>query len=388
MSHPDSPPRDPGAGAVRFLHTSDWQLGMRRRFLGEEAARFLQARIDAIRTIARVAREERCECIVVAGDVFESNQVDRTTVLRAMEALAEAPCPVFLLPANHDALEAASVWKSPAFLQRRPPSVRLLEGTEPLLVRPGFEIAGSPWTSKRPMRDLVAEAIARPPPPPGTVRVLVAHGGVDRLAPDRTDPALIGVDAAVRALDEGRIHYLALGDRHSVTEVHPRIWYSGAPEPTDFDETAAGEALVVDCSPERCAVERRPIGRWRFLSLDADLASAADVETFAARLRAIDAKERTVLKLSLRGTLSLAARARLDEAIGEMRALFASLELWERRTELAVAPDADDLARLPLSGFARAALDDLAARAREASPEAERARDALALLFRLAGGAP
>ena len=37
---------------VRFVHTSDWQLGMTRHFLeGEAQARYTAARIDAIRSI-------------------------------------------------------------------------------------------------------------------------------------------------------------------------------------------------------------------------------------------------------------------------------------------------------------------------------------------------
>jgi len=43
---------------IRFLHTSDWQLGMTRSFLSEEAqARYTQARFDAIRTMGRIAKK-------------------------------------------------------------------------------------------------------------------------------------------------------------------------------------------------------------------------------------------------------------------------------------------------------------------------------------------
>ena len=74
---------------VRFIHTADWQLGMTRHFLSPEAqARFTQARIDGIRTIGNVAREEGASFVVVAGDVFESNQLEPRTVRRTIEACA------------------------------------------------------------------------------------------------------------------------------------------------------------------------------------------------------------------------------------------------------------------------------------------------------------
>ena len=43
----------------RLLHSGDWQLGMKRRYLGEDAqARFDEARFDAIRRIGEIADRE------------------------------------------------------------------------------------------------------------------------------------------------------------------------------------------------------------------------------------------------------------------------------------------------------------------------------------------
>ena len=63
---------------MRFLHTGDWQLGMTRHFLNDGAqARFTEARFQAVVRMAEIAREEGCSFAVVAGDVFETNQVGR-----------------------------------------------------------------------------------------------------------------------------------------------------------------------------------------------------------------------------------------------------------------------------------------------------------------------
>lgn len=44
---------------IRFIHTSDWQLGMTRHFLSPDAqARFTAARIDAIKTIGSLAESK------------------------------------------------------------------------------------------------------------------------------------------------------------------------------------------------------------------------------------------------------------------------------------------------------------------------------------------
>ena len=188
------------------MHTSDWQLGVTRQFLNADSqALWTAARFEGIRNLGRIAKEEGCEFIVVAGDIFESNQVDRRTVLRACEVMAGISVPIYLLPANHDPLDAGSVFASKTWLERKPAHVHVLDTPDqPLQVRPGVEVVGAPWTSKRPLNDLVAAAAARLDPSPGVLRVMVGHGAVDSLSPDRDNPAVIKVADAERDVRDGR----------------------------------------------------------------------------------------------------------------------------------------------------------------------------------------
>jgi DNA repair exonuclease SbcCD nuclease subunit len=203
----------------------------------------------------------------------------------------------------------------------------------------------------------------------------VAHGN-GGAAGNHGDPATIDIDAAARAIDEKRMHYLALGDRHSTTRMAERIWYSGTPEPTAFDEIDAGHALVVDLDGKECRVARRPVGQWRFEERKWPLAGRADVDALGLWLDELPAKDTTVVKLRLKGTLGLADRAALDRMLAEQAHVFAGLE---RRDRFSLAPGEGDLAALGLRGFARATLDSLVAREGD-----EAAGDALALLYRLA----
>jgi DNA repair exonuclease SbcCD nuclease subunit len=374
---------------VRFLHSSDWQLGVTRRFLGEDCqARWSAARFDAICRLGQVAAEERCEFVVVAGDVFESNQVDRKTVARACEALSVIRVPVFLLPGNHDPLDAASVFRSAIWIAKKPADVHVIEALgRSLEVRPGVEVAGAPWTSKRPLRNLVAAAADELVPLVGGVRVLLAHGVVDTLSPDPGDPAAICLSDAERGIAQGRFHYLALGDRHSLTGVGAsgRIWYSGTPEVNDFDEVDPGQILVVEVGPDGVVTTPHRVGRWRFLEERAAVSSAEDIEALGRRLESLPDKDRTVLKLGFVGTLTLRQHARLEEIVGDARDLFAAVVHLESGSELVVVPDDSDFADLSLAGFAATAVERLRARTTTSSPEAAAARDALALLVRLVG---
>lgn len=374
---------------VRFLHSSDWQLGVTRRFLGEDCqTRWSAARFDAISRLGQVAAEERCEFVVVAGDVFESNQVDRKTVARACEALSVIPVPVFLLPGNHDPLDAASVFRSAIWIAKKPAKVHVIEALgRSLEVRPGVEVAGAPWTSKRPLQNLVAAAAGELVPLVGGVRVLLAHGAVDTLSRDPGDPAAICLSEAERGIAEGRFHYLALGDRHSLTSVGAsgRIWYSGTPEVNDFDEVDPGQILVVEIGPDGVVATPHRVGRWRFLEERAAVSSAEDIEALGRRLESLPDKDRTVLKFGFVGTLTLRQHARLEEIVADARDLFAAVVDLESGSELVVVPDDSDFADLSLAGFAATAVERLRARTTTSSPEAAAARDALALLVRLVG---
>ncbi len=374
---------------VRFLHTADWQLGMTRHFLGPEAQpRFAAARTDVIRTMGALAEAEGCTFVVVAGDVFETNQVDRQVVVRALDAMAARPAITFyLLPGNHDPLDAASVFRSPTFLQHQPPNVVVLAESGPVPVAPGVELLAAPWRTKRPLTDLVSATLAEAPAD-GTVRVVVGHGAVDHLSPDDANPALVQVAAVEAALEEGRAHYVALGDRHSATEVgrSGRIWYSGAPEPTDFREERPGHVLVVALDAEGAVeVTPHPVGTWRFLRHEAALTGEADLDALDALLDEQPDKARTIVRLALVGQLSLAEKARLDAVLAHHQDLFASLEGWDRRIDLVVLPDDADFDDLDLQGFAGEAVADLRATAAGEGAEARSAQDALALLVRLAG---
>ena len=371
--------------SFRFLHTGDWQLGMTRHFFSEGVQeRFAQSRFDAIRELGRIAEEEECQFMVVCGDVFESNLVDRKTVLRALEALKDVPVPVYLLPGNHDPLNAASVYRSTTFLERTPAHVHVIEDTTPICVDEGIEIVGIPWTSKRPLQDLVALATGQLEAVVDTLRVCVAHGMVDNLSPNPDDPALISLHAAENAISQNKIHYLALGDRHSLTEVGDSgcMWYAGTPEPTDYNEVKPGFALVATINEAGVTTKGVNLGRWKFIEHEIDLNTKEDIAALRSRLENLEDKERTVVKLRLVGALSLSLHSELEELISHFQEILGAVET--RMNNLVVIPEDADFMDLGFSGFASHTVERLRSNIEESGSDTITS-DALALLVRLAG---
>ena len=374
---------------VKFLHTADWQLGMARHYLGRDAqARFSAARLDAIEQMARLATNEQCEFVVVCGDVFESNQVQRQVLVRAFGKMAAFPqLTFFLLPGNHDPLHASSIYSSPTFIERRPLNVKVLTGSEPVQAAPEVELIPAPWLNKHPTTDLVEAACGRLEQT-SSLRIIVGHGAIDSMSPDPNDPKAIALERLEERISAGLIHYVALGDRHSTTDVGTtgRVWHAGAPEPTDYTEIDPGNVLVVDLDLDAnsVSVERRHLGTWCFVSRDWHLSSDKDIDTLEEWLSNLDNKDRAIVKVSLVGQVSVAQKARLDTILDHNVDLFAAVETWERRSDLTVIPDDADLDHFGLSGFAHEALLNLHKMA-ESGEETLIARDALSLLYRLVG---
>ncbi|HSL56619.1 MAG TPA: exonuclease SbcCD subunit D [Acidimicrobiales bacterium] len=366
---------------MRFVHTADWQLGMRRHVLsGEAQGRFTQDRIDAVAAVMRLAEREGAAFVVVAGDAFDDNQVEPATVARALEALRATAVPVWILPGNHDTYDSGSVYRRRELVERLPAHVRVVTDTTPVEVAPGVELVGAPWTSKRPGADPVADALGSLPPAEGVLRVLLAHGGCDAVAYGGQESAQLRLADLEAPLADGRVHYVALGDRHSTDAVGAtgRIWYSGAPEPTAHVEHAPGNALVVDLAPGEITVTPHRVGRWSFRDARFDLDGPADVERLRRWFADSADPARTVARVALRGTVSLRDRAAVDAVLAEARLTHAAVDEWERHTDLVVAPDEADLEALDVGGFVRTALDELVA------DDDPAALDAVRLLYRLA----
>src|ERR1700730_14453085 len=358
---------------MRFLHTADWQLGMTRHFLaGDAQPRYSAARRDAVAGLGALAAEVGAEFVVVAGDVFEHNQLPPKVIGQSLEAMRAIGIPVYLLPGNHDPLDASSVYTSALFSAACPAHVNVV-------YRPRLP------------HDLCA-AVLDGLPANGVTRVLVGHGGVDVLDPDPTKPSLIRLAGVEDALARGAVHYAALGDKHSLTEVGStgRVWYSGSPEVTNYDDVEAdpGHVLIVDvdeADPRHpVSVEAPKVGRWRFSTLSRQVDNSRDIADLDLNLDLMPDKDRTVLRLALIGSLTVTDRASLDACLDKYSRLFASLRVWDSHSELAVIPADGEFSDLGIGGFAAAAVEELVEVARVGDGEtAGDAQAALALLLRL-----
>lgn len=358
----------------RFLHTADWQMGRTySRFDTEDGAALVEARFEAIETLARLATEHQCDAVLVAGDVFDAQTVSDRTIRRVFNATQGFSGPWVMLPGNHDAALVESVWTRAKRLDAVPDNVHLaLEPNVIALDEQKLSVLCAPLTQRHTYEDLT-EPFADYNTPEPHVRVGLAHGSVQGLLSediDATNP--IAPDRS----QTSQLDYLALGDWHGTKRIDDRTWYSGTPEPERFRNNDAGQVLIVTINEPGVAPDTKVVttARYQWHQWRETLSVDSDLDGLLERLQ--DLPEPSVLDLRLNGQITLAGEERLNQALSVAEARFRSLQC--DRSGLKLVPTDDDIATLKADGYLGEVIEEL--RDERSGDQSELAREALAIL--------
>jgi len=368
--------------SIKFVHSADWQLGKPFGSIeGDTAALLREERFEVVKRIAALANERNVDAVIVAGDVFDSVTTPDQVIRRALEAMKAFNGSWVLLPGNHDPALSESPWTR---IERigQPANVILAIASETILLANGrLAVLPAPLTRKNEPDD-VTRWMDTAETPIGSVRVGLAHGSISDRLPEGDAKNEIANDRAVTA----NLDYLALGDWHGTTEIAPKTWYSGTPEPDRFPRNDPGNVLVVTIEHPGAipSVEKVAVGHFHWRRSEVASGVGGDEDPASAIEAAIEVvaeiPNATLLHLTVSGTVDLAGRRRIDSC----------LDAWQARLKylhrdlksLVNEPSVDDLDAIDKSGFIRAAVNRLKAKADDpADPEHEIARTALRILY-------
>ena len=291
---------------IRFIHTADWHIGKRfGRFDPDKAALLRDARARIVDRVAELARQEDARIVLVAGDVFDGPGLADASLRRLTARLAaHDDIDWHFLPGNHDPDEVNGIWQR--FVGFLGTARHVSVSRQPVAV----ELSDDAVLLPAPLH---ARALAHDPTAwmdgcrtaDGVIRVGLAHGSVKGFGSGGDASIPLSLDRAARA----GLNYLALGDWHGVSEVAPRTWYSGTPEPDQFPDNEPGYALCVEI-PDAGSVpvvtqHRLAHFNWRHITLDAEVLGQGGDELEASVCNPAGCGDRTLLHLSLRGRVSL-----------------------------------------------------------------------------------
>ena len=285
---------------MKFLHTADWQMGMKAESLGNKAAeRVRQARMDAAQRVIQVAKKNGAEMILFAGDMFEDNAVDRSLVRKVGEILESFGKPVFLIPGNHDPSVPGSVWEHSVWKESK--NLHVIRTAE-AIERENCILFPGPIQEKHSTKNPMAWIDDRQES--DKICIAIAHGNVKSISEAKEFP--IPVDAPSRyGLD-----YVALGHWHSYQTYADkngaeRMAYCGAHETTKFGETDSGKVVLVEIAKRGATPILKPIstGNLVWQTWEETIHQPGELKALSKKLDAVSQPKSTLLRIHLKGIL-------------------------------------------------------------------------------------
>lgn len=364
---------------MKFIHSSDLQIGKTFSFFEPEVASILQdARQAVVRTLGEAAMKSGATAILISGDIYERQQMSQQTLARSIENMRSFNgIQWHLMPRNHDHYREDGLWDrlarmqlpSNVFLYTRPGAVQIVGGKEsPVFLLP------APLRFTSSASDLT-DYMNNEPSPDGAIRIGMAHGSIQGFGSEGEASNYVAPGRA----DDAGLSYLAMGDWHRQMKVSDRCWYSGTPEPDQFKTPQAakttlcngGSALLVEITDPRMLpiVVPIPTGRYQWHRVEKVLTDDAQIDLFERDLRALDPDlSRIVLDLRVTGAVSLSGRNAFEQRI--LQSVGAALRGFRfDEAGLVLNPTDHDLDEIDRSGFVRVAADRLRSLAGDTSDQ-------------------
>ena len=359
---------------VKFVHTGDLHIGMPATGLGEAGERVRAARLESLGKILEIAGEITADAILIAGDIFDDNQVDPSLVEKVAALLNDKTrIPTHIIPGNHDPYTRDSVYRRPVWGQLRE-HIRLLTTPEPVELTEGVKLFPCPLFRKHGFEDPTAWIPSRDGE---SIRIGLAHGSIPIRPGVGDDDFPIPLDAA----DKLQLDYLALGHWHSQMP-HPygqseaRTWYCGAHEATRFGQDGAGNVLAVTIddpgAPPKVESISCSVLNWNDYPINL---SDVPLDEAIRLLRELPEAENTLLRIELTGKASGNDDATVADLVAVVQERFLACQVDDSK----VAPASiDDLDKLLASPYLRESAIELESAATGETTDDEPAAEATA----------
>ena len=294
---------------MKLLATADLHIGMKFGTYDEVKGELADARYDALARCIEISRDEECDLLIIAGDLFDRQNVSRADIGRTADILSGFEgAALLVLPGNHDFFTGVDggPWET---LSRRmesgsAPFELLSEGRVYSLGHYGLPVSiwPGPCTAKHSDSDAVSWI-------PGTdskredgeMVIGVAHGSLQGLSPDQDRKYY---PMTTQQLKNTGADLWIVGHTHTPypegDSTAPWLFVPGTPEPDGFDCSHAGGAWVVDLTPDGVSAYcRRTTGTYRFLDVKRRIRHIDDIGQVTGPERGAG----TLLRLTLEGAL-------------------------------------------------------------------------------------
>ena len=283
---------------VKFLHTADWHLGIKYKQLGDKANEARDIRLKSVQRLLDCAKNNNVDFVLVAGDLFDGNHVNRNLVDAVSKMFMElSPIPVYVLPGNHDPLTRDSLFNETVWESLN--NVTIFRSPEPLDIE-NVTLFPCPITQKQSKEDPTQWINTEDD---NQINIGVAHGNLQVGFIEDANFPINPERSKLSGLD-----YLALGEWHSLFEHKDsdgvtRTLYPGTPETTKFGEVNSGQAVIVEINAPDEIPQITPVetGSLSWQKMVKEVNTLSDANNIQIELREIRNPENNIISFILKG---------------------------------------------------------------------------------------
>lgn len=289
--------------SVKILHCADLHIGASEIFLGSRAESRRAETLITFEKIINIARENSVDIMLISGDLFNSNNIEKSLTDRVFNCFASIPDTKIVYAAgNHDPLE----FESPFLKYTLPDNVYVLK-TEDCFVEfselntrvygKSFKevyMKGSPYFSLN--------------TDPDFINIMCIHGDLNADLNSNYN------SISNEFIKNSGMDYVALGHIHKRTEPQKigNVYFSycGCPEGQGFDELLQKGVYLGEISKTECDLQFVPTAKRMHIAENIDIstlensAQIADTALLLLKQKYGDTYAENLYKIILTGSIS------------------------------------------------------------------------------------
>lgn len=286
--------------SVKILHCADIHIGAVESFLGPLAESRRYETLLTFEKIIDTAVQNSVNIVLIAGDLFDSNDIPLSFVDKVFEKIASAPeIKVVYCAGNHDPLNSTSPFR----VRQIPENLFVLNCFDSCFTFEDIKVR----VYGRSFEDVYLkgeEQFTLKVPNDDYINILLQHGEL------RNDLGSDYNSITPKFLKTCQMDYVALGHVHKATPIgkieNTFLAYCGCPEGQGFDELGEKGVYIGEISKGECNLEFLPISRRKHINEKIDITNVEDIYSHSLSLitkKFGDEYANNLYKIELIGTI-------------------------------------------------------------------------------------
>ena len=330
---------------IKIFHTADLHIGMKyNRYPDGIKNELVDARLDVLDRLIRMANDEECNIFAIAGDLFNGLKASRKNIDRVIESLNafSGEC-VVVIPGNHDYDNGMiDLWNT--FNSHITEKIIYMNEEKPYdLNEYGLEAVmyPAPCHSRHSDVNNIGWIKGEIPLEPSLYHIGIAHGALEGISPDidKSYYYMSNSELEATAVDVWLLGHTHVTYPEMDTIKSHRIFNSGTPEPDGFDCRHEGHAWIISIDEDKEVNARQVItGKYRFIDEVFNIKEDEDLY----RLKDLilqDNPERKIMRITLEGRISSEVYSNKQAIYNELRSSLAHLIVNDSNLSIKVSKD-------------------------------------------------